>query len=1108
MLLYKEGVAEGKTVAEQFASALAYVDRVDVLVGFFFFSGMKALEAALREHPEVRMRVLVGMGAEVLAGQVVEVAWDEEASREERLRAAVAQLERALGSGALERKGFLARVGFFLELLEAGRLEVRQTAHPNHAKLWLFHNAPEHRTTWGEGKFIVGSSNFSWPALASETQAELDVELKDWGYAEAQGYFDALWETAFPLEAQAIAEVLRRRRPLLPFEAYALALDTVVRTAPEDAALSQRITQALRRAGYGDFAYQRDAVVQACAILERFHGALLADVVGLGKSVIASVIASVAPSGRYGLILCPPGLVENWKAYRKDFGLGQWEIFSYGTLEPVKELLARDPGYGMVIVDEAHRFRNAKSERYADLHAICEGRDTLLLTATPLNNHVADLEALLSLFLPRMGNPLVYGGDLEAYFGDLDRKLKACHAALRKASHLGEARPATGEIEEKALLAAGLDGLTVATLRGRTATEAALRAAHRRHLGRLRAVLEQVTIRRNRIDLIHDPIYGKSLPSLSTVHDPERVFFALSDAQDAFYDRVVSDAFGGLAPHWKGPLYQPESYTAQGSRGQNATQGNIRAMILRMLVRRFESSFAAFRRSVENMWRMYQTAQDFILRTGTYLYTREAMEDLLEEDDSEAFEQRLTDVIENLVARGKAEHKGYVYDLSAKGFRKQAFLDDIASDLRLFEQLLKEMKRLRLEEEDPKAAQLVATCRAILAGTALSDGNPAAPKRKVLIFSEFADTVAALGTVLEAAFPGRVCVVRTLTKELRGALRANFDASCPPGERRDDFDLLLGTDKLSEGLNLNRAGVVINYDIPWNPTRVLQRLGRINRIGQKVFDDLYTVNFFPTRRGSDLVGNERIAKEKLFAIHKTLGEDVKLFESGEEPTAAELWERLNTSQEKPSPMVYWRRLHAELAEAHPGLLARVRTYAPHAKSAFVAQTGESGGTLWQLRALGHLTQALVHDAAGNIRPVPPLELLEALKCDPDTPLNAAALHAAPFWDALKALANYRPARTAPRSQQSSKAVGTLDALEQTLPEQGDAIRALRAALHHGALPAHSINTLARLSINTPAEVATAAKTLERLAANLRLAGLRPDARPVTTTLLSVWRMEK
>lgn len=1101
MLLFREG--EG-VLKDRFEAALKYVDRVDVLVGFFWFSGLKVFEAALRAHPEVKLRVLVGMAADVweARGQVAELAPVTQGKDDATLAdEAYERLGRVLQSGIGETRQDAARQAFFAELLEAGRLEVRQTRRPNHAKVWLFHHAPEHQDGLGQGRLITGSSNFSRAALKGEVQDELDVELMDWGYPEAQGWFDALWADSVPLDPSRLAGCLRSRAALTPFEAFALALDTVVQAEPENPSLSAKIRRALKEAQFQEFAYQRDAVVQACEMLETYGGALVADVVGLGKSVIAMLVASASDFGHTGLILCPPGLVENWKGYRKAFGLGptKWLVLSSGDLEKVKALLQEDAGFQMVIVDEAHRFRNADGQQYADLQTICRGRRVLLLTATPLNNRLDDLAALLGLFLPTKNNPMVYGGDLPGYLRGIGGRLKDCQEALRLARTLGPDEPAKAVLDVGLLAAAGVDRMQAQTLRGREATLKVLEACHKQTLGKVRELLEKVTIRRNRLDLLEDPIYRKSLPPLSRVCDPGREFFALDDAQDAFYDRIITEVFGGLAPLWAGPAYQPERYVFS-KKNTGATQGNIRENMRRMLVRRFESSFAAFAQSLENMRVMYRKAEDFALRQRKFLYARKEMAKLLDIADPDDFQEAYESVIEELMQRSEEEGKAYVYDFDDPNFNEKAFLADLRADIALIERLQKEMRTLKLVENDPKSARLIEVCRVILSGKMLKDPNPSAPKRKVLIFSEFADTVAFLGKRLEKAFPGRVCVVKDLGREKRDELRANFDFSCPKAVQCDDYDILVGTDKISEGLNLNRAGVVVNYDIPWNPTRVLQRLGRINRIGGKVFDELHTLNFFPTRRGADVVGNERIAKEKLFNIQKTLGEDVKLFEEGEEPSAAELWERLNGDKEESSAITKWRGLHAELAQRYPGLFEQVAKRAPNAKSARAAVGNALPGT-YQLRTLGALPQALAR-INGEVIPIAPTALLEALRCEQDEPLQEEAVRGKTFWEDLAALAEYRDASREWATPTLTSARDNLARMEQIASAHAEEVRVVRKALNEGRLANWWIKQLGgRVFVHdrvTEAEIETYAKTLRAVLAELRLAGAStPPPAPVT-----------
>lgn len=126
------------------------------------------------------------------------------------------------------------------------------------------------------------------------------------------------------------------------------------------------------------------------------------------------------------------------------------------------------------------------------------------------------------------------------------------------------------------------------------------------------------------------------------------------------------------------------------------------------------------------------------------------------------------------------------------------------------------------------------------------------PDRKLIVFSEFADTVNYLGKALiEAGLPAMKYTSADATIANKDRIRANFDAGLKPSLQQNDFHILVATDAISEGYNLHRAGAIFNYDIPYNPTRVIQRIGRINRINKKVFDELYIYNYFPTEIGEN-----------------------------------------------------------------------------------------------------------------------------------------------------------------------------------------------------------------------------------------------------------------
>ena len=244
---------------------------------------------------------------------------------------------------------------------------------------------------------------------------------------------------------------------------------------------------------------------------------------------------------------------------------------------------------------------------------------------------------------------------------------------------------------------------------------------------------------------------------------------------------------------------------------------------------------------------------------------------------------------------------------------------------------MKTLKELKLVDDDPKFDCLQEKISNILA----SDRSVSEPQRKIVVFTEYTDTAKYMEEKLEAAFPGKVLSITSgLTNSKISEIIENFDASFP--KPKDDYQILLATDKISEGFNLNRAGAVINYDIPWNPTRVIQRVGRINRIGKKVFNELFIYNFFPTLKGAEYVRSREIAAQKMFLIHNTLGEDAKIFEADEEPTAAKLFQRIMTNPEEAEVESFQTKIrlaYDKITKPHPGIIERIKGMPSRVKAA-------------------------------------------------------------------------------------------------------------------------------------------------------------------------------
>ncbi len=1064
--------AGAQTLKTRLEALIRHSETLKFLVGFFYFSGWRELYHALRARDDLTLYILVGLEADARLGRVIEIADARAATRSQAELAGqfFASLRAALNDAHLDTAEFHEQAAFFLDMLDAGRLHIRKTLDPNHAKLYLFAlDAAARELTNTPGRFITGSSNLTRAGLLG--QQEFNVEIGDYGWEDAAAYFDALWASAVPISEYApyretVRRIIRRETQIAeitPFEAYALILKTYLDLmAQKD--IAPTVRQMMEDRGYTAYRYQLDAVQQALSVIAGYGGIILADVVGLGKSVIASLLARQL--GGRGLVICPPALMGDaqtrdagWQQYLSDFGLYDWDVYSVGALDKVQTYLAN---YGddvqTIIVDEAHRFRNEDTAAYEALSQICANRTVILLTATPFNNTPADIFALLKLFIPPGKSTLTLDDDLAARF-------RSYHAEFRRISYILRYHDATGEPQARAEqyyadLFEAAPPIDVARVRRRA-----------RHLAdEIRAVIEPVVIRRNRLDLQRDPLYAQEVTQLSEVADPRELFFALSAAQSAFYDQVIHDYFGE-AGQFRGAIYQPfvyenrrdlEELDAEGNRTYQQ-QRNLYNFMRRLLVKRFESSFGAFVQSIANFIRVHERVLAFIENSGGRYVLDRALIEKVYAADPEEIEAALTDFAQSLAEKAQPNPRhDRIYHVDA--FDERAgFLRDIQADLALLRQIAARVQALDLVERDPKVARLVDAARDILA----LPPQLGEPRRKLVIFSEYVDTVRAIAPALEATFPGRVLVCPgTLTPTLSQAILTNFDASVEPAQQRDDFDILLTSDKLSESVNLNRAGAIINYDIPWNPTRVIQRVGRINRIGRKVFETLVTYNFFPTEQGADVVHSREIAAQKLFLIHNTLGEDAKILAADESPSPAALFQRVNRhpdEEEAESLLTTLRRQFFALQAAHPELVARLADFPPRVKTAKPFTTDE----LLVFRHKG--LQIFVHLAA-DVHTTPPdihaLTLLEGLPhvaCEPDTPRLPLSAH---FWPTYEAIKQYREHLPMPKS----------DIALETRAENN-----LRSALSHHAAALAADATFIRTLLRDMKAYQTLSKyTLRRL----------------------------
>lgn len=931
------------------------------LVGFFYFSGINELYDAIKQNDKLTIKILVGLDVDKHIHQIIEYSSSLQNTSNKTITDNFLQsFKTAINSEELDLRESYEQVLFYLQLIKDGRLIIRKTREPNHAKLYIF-ALSKGLDIIRDTIFITGSSNLTRAGLTE--QNELNVEISDYGTEEVKEYFEKLWRSAVKITEvdevkKQIIRIIENESifsEVSPYEAYVFTLKTFLDAQSAKEININSLCELMEKKGYIPYQYQLDAIKLAHTIIKEYNGVIIADVVGLGKTIIACAVAQLLRAR--GMVICPPGIMGDvdtkkygWYKYLEDFGLRDWEILSSGRLETALERVRTAENFEVIIIDESHKYRNQDTSSYETLKNICLNKKVILLTATPFSNTPSDIFALLKLFTVPGKSKLTLYNDLDFKFREY-RKVFAHLSDIRKNYNSGDPKKAS----RAQTLYQKYFGSSVINL-------IEVRERARYLADEIRSTIQPVLIRRNRLDLKADPDYQSEIQSLSRLEDPKELFFELTSEQSQFYDKVISEYFA-VDGKFSGAIYRPYIYEEEvieevieeeeeGDESQNnaespknkakkekqierLSQKNLYDFMRRLLVKRFESSFGAFQKSVQNFRDIHTKVLKFIEKTGKYILDRKLLEKIYDSEPEEIEEelQKFANEIETLENKKSPFYK--IYTIENFQF-KDDFLRSICQDIKLFEDLLKEINLLDLTNNDPKAKETAKEIPELMENHEKTD-----PRRKIVIFTEYIDTAnhleQQLKTLLPREYKNRILkVIGKLSNERYDTLLKNFDASLDPCDQEDKYDILLTTDRLSEGFNLNRAGAVINYDIPWNPTRVIQRVGRINRISKKVFNSLYIYNFFPSEQGAELVRSREIAQQKMFLIHNALGEDSKIFEPDEEPTASKLYTKVMTNPDEMEPESAYTTIKKEFSKIkakHPEVIERIAKLPPRIKSA-------------------------------------------------------------------------------------------------------------------------------------------------------------------------------
>lgn len=823
-------------------------------------------------------------------------------------------------------------------------------------------------------KGIIGSSNFTQKGLEGNSE----LNYLEWdntkvtavpnAHSSAKGHerwFEEKWNLSTSWNKTLLEEVLHGApivakakekplpkaiaadSPLTPYELYIKLLNYKFGDIID--LNQQQLIESYLPKRYKPLDYQLQAVRQCFAIMREHGGFMLADVVGLGKTIVGMLIVKhflrmPDEDGRERkvLVITPPAIQTAWRHTMEEFDrdtndkaapfidyittgsignlMDDYGVSAENDDEDTGEFLEHLPtkNYGLILIDESHKFRNSQTDMYIALTRLIGviGQATGcypyvgLLSATPQNNRPADIQNQIYLFERNRSDSTLkkaLGGNLEGFFSQVNRKY--------------------GE-----LIAVPRDGL--GNIIQLTPEEKKQRGDELKQLSQqLRdCVLEDILVRRTRTDIIKYYHGALKFPVISGPHSleykmEEGLATLFADTMNLIAPSVdIRFAQGGeylCYYRYRAIEFLKDPETKNLYKGGNIDPDRFSQQLARImqmnLVKRIESSFSAFKQSLANLRQYTQNMVD-MWEANTIFICPEI--DVNAELDREkrfektqhlcAFEECVADLrekIRKLDQKGKNQ-KGRNREMTRDDFQPE-YIACLRHDLAIIDFLC---RRWNAYSNDPKLEEFK---RSLMPTLFDKKRNPT---QKLVIFSEAIDTVETIALAVKSVAPqlSVISITAANRDDKEQTIRENFDANYD-GEWRDDYQVIVTTEVLAEGVNLHRANTILNYDTPWNATRLMQRIGRVNRIGSQA-DTVYVYNFMPSAQGDAQIQLVQKAYTKLQSFHTLFGEDNQVFTEAEEVVHYDLNMQVNGEE---SPMERYISELKNYKEAHPDRFALI-----------------------------------------------------------------------------------------------------------------------------------------------------------------------------------------
>ena len=889
-----------------------------------------------------------------------------------------------------------------------------------HSKCYIF-SCP----TFSYG--IIGSSNFTQKGLLGNAELnylETDptrIAARPTHGSNSKGHicwFEEKWEYSEDWTQEFLEQVIKKSpiyidiqknavQEFTPYEQYIKLLQIQFGDVV-DASLGQQI-EAYLPSKIHKLKYQIEAVKRCLGIMREHGGFMLADVVGLGKTIIGTLIIKRFLSvpdddGREHkvLVITPPAIQSGWKKAitmfdkDSDYKIAPYiDFITTGRIGNVTEDegwedddsadtgefegTLQDKDYGLIIIDESHKFRNSNTMMYQSLDQLIQkiGSNTGtypyigLLSATPQNNRPNDLKNQIYLFERNHNDSTLKkaeGGNIEKFFADINREYDLLISKPKVDKETGllihdiptdERRVRLNAVSKKIR-----DCILIDILERRTRTDV------KEYYGddmKAEGLIFPEIVGPNNLEYVMDDELAQLFSDTMTIIAPTEEEKLQTDEWLKYFRYRAIEYFTNPANEKK--------HTGRGNRGVSDVAKQLSTIMQNLLVKRLESSFSAFTQSLlnlryytENMIKMWENDTIFVCPQIDVNKELDFEAKTKKRGKKVSFSDCVEDIrgkIKKLTEQGRNE-KGQNAEYTRKDF-KEEYYTQLKEDFRLISNLYDRWAR---NSQDPKFDAFKENIKPELFNPQKNTSG------KLVIFSEAIDTVESLVRAVRAKGYKVLAITAANRDELEHTIEENFDANYD-GEWKDDYDVLITTEVLAEGVNLHRANVILNYDTPWNATRLMQRIGRVNRIGSKE-PFVYVYNFMPSAEGDAQIQLVRKAYTKLQSFHILFGEDSKIFSEEEMVVHHELVEAINGEE---SPLQKYIFELKEYKKAHPERYLQIE----QAKDEWEIAQATSGIAYFVVKAPHSARLAIrirnEEDGRKGTQIISLLELLEEMRVD-------------------------------------------------------------------------------------------------------------------------------